>query len=35
MWSGIPLSFPNFNQSVVPYLVLLLLDLHTDFSGGS
>ena len=34
MWSGIPLSFPNFNQSVVPYLILLLLDLHTGFSGG-
>ena len=26
--------FPIWNQSVVPCLVLLLLDLHTDFSGG-
>ena len=26
--------FPFFNQSVVPCTVLLLLDLHTDFSGG-
>ena len=27
-------SFPIWNQSVVPCLILLLLDLHTDFSGG-
>ena len=26
--------FPIWNQSIVPCLVLLLLDLHTDFSGG-
>ena len=26
--------FPILNQSVVPCLVLFLLDLHTDFSGG-
>ena len=26
--------FPIWNQSVVPCPVLLLLDLHTDFSGG-
>ena len=26
--------FPIWNQSVVPCSVLLLLDLHTDFSGG-
>ena len=26
--------FPILNQSVVPRLVLLLLDLHTGFSGG-
>ena len=26
--------FPIWNQSVVPSLVLLLLDLHTGFSGG-
>ena len=26
--------FPIWNQSVVPCLLLLLLDLHTDFSGG-
>ena len=27
-------SFPNWSQSVVPSLVLLLFDLHTGFSGG-
>ena len=27
-------SFPIWNQSVVACPVLLLLDLHTDFSGG-
>ena len=26
--------FPIWNRSVVPFPVLLLLDLHTDFSGG-
>ena len=26
--------FPVWNQSIVPCLVLFLLDLHTDFSGG-
>ena len=26
--------FPIWNQSVVPYPVLLLPDLHTEFSGG-
>ena len=26
--------FPIWNQSVIPCLVLLLLDLHTGFSGG-
>ena len=26
--------FPNLNQFVVSCLVLVLLDLHTDFSGG-
>ena len=26
--------FPIWNQPVVPCSVLLLLDLHTDFSGG-
>ena len=26
--------FPIFNQSIVPYPVLLLLDLQTGFSGG-
>ena len=29
-----PTPFPIWNQSVFPYLVLLLLDLHTDFLGG-
>ena len=28
------ISFPIWNQSIVPYPVLLLLNLHTDFSGG-
>ena len=27
-------SFPIWTQSVVPFLVLFLLDLHKDFSGG-
>ena len=26
--------FPIWNQSIVPCLVLLLLDMHTGFSGG-
>ena len=31
---GMKTPFPIWNQSVVLCPVLLLLDLHTDFSGG-
>ena len=33
-YAALSTPFQIWNQSVVPCLVLLLLDLHTDFSGG-
>ena len=29
------ITFPIWNQSIVPCLILLLLDLHTGFSGNT
>ena len=32
--TALTISLPICSQSIVPCPVLLLLDLHTDFSGG-